>query len=64
MMYAGESRLAYRRSNTLRCPCEDGTVCGHTLESPPAGAEGVRMEIQISQAKGQRRNAGFFVCVG
>ena len=57
MMYAGESRLAYRRSNTLRrsfrrTETKSGVVSG---ESQKMSAEGVRIEIQISQAKGQSK---------
>lgn len=59
MMYAGESRLAYRRSNTLGA-LRGGTVCGHTLESAILAAEGVRIEIQISQAKGQSKKRMIF----
>ena len=33
MKHVGESRKAYRRSNTLRYLEGDSTVCGHTLES-------------------------------
>lgn len=56
MMRIGESPWAYRRSKTLRCSFRNGTICGHTLESPagfPTGAEGVRTKVPISQAKGQ-----------
>ena len=38
---------------TLSGALRGGTVCGHTLESAILAAEGVRIEIQISQAKGQ-----------
>ena len=40
---------------TLSGALRGGTVCGHTLESAILAAEGVRIEIQISQAKGQGR---------
>ena len=59
MMYAGESRLAYRRSNTLRCP-QGRYRMRHTLESAILAAEGVRIEIQISQAKGQSKKRMIF----
>ena len=36
---------------TLSGALRGGTVCGHTLESAILAAEGVRMQIQISQAK-------------
>lgn len=41
MMRIGESPWAYRRSKTLRCSFRNGTICGHTLESP-AGFPGGR----------------------
>ena len=44
---------------TLSGALRGGTVCGHTLESAILAAEGVRMQIQISQAKGQRINILF-----
>ena len=40
---------------TLSGALRGGTVCGHTLESAILAAEGVRIEIQISQAKGQSK---------
>ena len=40
---------------TLSGALRGGTVCGHTLESAILAAEGVRIEIQISQAKGWRK---------
>lgn len=40
---------------TLSGALRGGTVCGHTLESAILAAEGVRMQIQISQAKGQSK---------
>ena len=36
------------------------TVRGHTLESAILAAEGVRIEIQISQAKGQSKRRMIF----
>ena len=33
MKHVGESRKAYRRSNTLRYLERGSTACGHTLES-------------------------------
>ncbi len=45
---------------TLSGALRGGTVCGHTLESAILAAEGVRIEIQISQAKGQSRKRKIF----
>ena len=45
---------------TLSGALRGGTVCGHTLESAILAAEGVRLEIQISQAKGQSRKRKIF----
>lgn len=45
---------------TLSGALRGGTVCGHTLESAILAAEGVRMQIQISQAKGQSKRRMFF----
>lgn len=45
---------------TLSGALRGGTVCGHTLESAILAAEGVRMQIQISQAKGQSRKRMIF----
>mgnify|MGYP007007661869 CR=1 FL=1 len=55
MMQVGESRMAYRRSNTLRCLARGGTGCGHTLESLTNDAEGVR--IARSQSLRQKDRA-------
>lgn len=45
---------------TLSGALRGGTVCGHTLESAILAAEGVRMQIQISQAKGQSKRRMIF----
>ena len=45
---------------TLSGALRGGTVCGHTLESAILAAEGVRIEIQISQAKGQSKRRMIF----
>ena len=45
---------------TLSGALRGGTVCGHTLESAILAAEGVRIEIQISQAKGQSKKRMIF----
>ena len=45
---------------TLSGALRGGTVCGHTLESAILAAEGVRMQIQISQAKGQSKKRMIF----
>lgn len=42
MMRIGESPWAYRRSKTLRCSFRNGTICGHTLESPAGFPDGRR----------------------
>ena len=54
MMQVGESRMAYRRSNTLRCLARGGTGCGHTLESLTNERRRCKdRKVPISQAKGQ-----------
>ena len=67
MMQVGESRMAYRRSNTLRCLARGGTGCGHTLESLTNERRRCKdRKIPISQAKGQsikKRSYDFFVLV-
>lgn len=45
---------------TLSGALRGGIVCGHTLESAILAAEGVRIEIQISQAKGQSKRRMIF----
>ena len=45
---------------TLSGALRGSTVCGHTLESAILAAEGVRIEIQISQAKGQSKKRMIF----
>ena len=49
-----EKAEAYRRSQTLRYPDPDGTVCRHDSGESLLGAEGARKSFLISQAKGQR----------
>ena len=49
---------------TLSGALRGGTVCGHTLESAILAAEGVRIEIQISQAKGQSKRRMIFSVIG
>ena len=67
MMQVGESRMAYRRSNTLRCLARGGTGCGHTLESLTNERRRCKdRKVPISQAKGQsikKRSYDFFVLV-
>lgn len=46
---------------TLSGALRGGTVCGHTLESAILAAEGVRIEIQISQAKDRAKTHDFSV---
>ncbi len=49
---------------TLSGALRGGTVCGHTLESAILAAEGVRIEIQISQAKGQSKRCMILALFG
>ena len=49
---------------TLSGALRGGTVCGHTLESAILAAEGVRMQIQISQAKGQSKRCMILALFG
>lgn len=48
MMRIGESPWAYRRSKTLRCSFRNGTICGHTLESPAGFPDGRRRCKDVS----------------
>ena len=61
MMYAGESRLAYRRSNTLRCPAHWAgmrTVRGcDSGEARRTSAEGA-MRDRLSPRKSLRQKDG------
>lgn len=67
MMRIGESPWAYRRSKTLRCSFRNGTICGHTLESPAGFPDGRRrckdVSPNLSGKRTEHKEHDFLYCM-